>query len=186
VVGVDVELGALRAIQQRPELGLVQAMADALPFRAASFDVVGLLAVLEHVADDRRALQETHRVARPGAIQLLLTSAFEILWSHHDVANNHCRRYRAQQLSERLRAAGWRVLVASYVNVLFFPAVLAVRLAQRWLKPAGWARYDTGPTFGPIGWLLEAILAVESVMIIHLGIRFPFGVNLFGISGRDG
>src|SRR5258707_15498563 len=38
VVGVDVSLDALRAIKDRPRLGLVQAEADALPFRAGTFD----------------------------------------------------------------------------------------------------------------------------------------------------
>src|SRR5258708_34252522 len=69
VVGVDVSLDTLRSISQRPALGLVQARADALPFRANSFDAVALLAVIEHVEQDCRVLAESHRLANSGACQ---------------------------------------------------------------------------------------------------------------------
>src|SRR5689334_5079270 len=60
VVGLDISLDALQSISQRPALGLVQARADALPFRANSFDLVALLAVIEHVDQDSQALAESH------------------------------------------------------------------------------------------------------------------------------
>src|SRR5262249_24006425 len=64
VVGVDASLATLRAIKRRPALGLVQANADALPFRTGTFDIVALLAVVEHVEQDDRALTHNDRVAR--------------------------------------------------------------------------------------------------------------------------
>src|SRR5579875_182084 len=45
---------------------LLLASSDALPFAAASFDVVLLNEVIEHVRDDRRTLAEVARVLRPG------------------------------------------------------------------------------------------------------------------------
>src|SRR5258707_7492526 len=79
VVGVDISLNALRSISQRPALGLVQARADALPFRANSFDVVALLAVIEHVERDHCALAESHPVDQRRAIQTPLTFAAMLL-----------------------------------------------------------------------------------------------------------
>src|SRR5258708_18419752 len=70
VVGVDVSLEALQAIQQRPRLGLVQARADALPFKPRSFDVVALLAVIEHVYRDDTVLAKPHLIAGPDSRQL--------------------------------------------------------------------------------------------------------------------
>lgn len=43
-----------------------RAVAEALPFEAASFDTVLLYSVLQHVLDPPRALAEAHRVLRPG------------------------------------------------------------------------------------------------------------------------
>jgi SAM-dependent methyltransferase len=164
---------------------LVQARADALPFRAGVFDVIGLLAVIEHVEDDGRALREAQRVARPGAILLLLTSAFMVLWSHHDVANNHCRRYRLRQLQDSLRAAGWTPLRLSYINALIFPVVLITRLIQRVLQPPETASYDMGPDMGLFNHLLEAALVAEGTLVTRLRWRLPFGVDLLGIACCD-
>jgi SAM-dependent methyltransferase len=185
VVGVDVSLEALRAIRKRPALGLVQAEADALPFRAGTFDVVALLAVVEHVDRDDRVLSEAYRVTRHGGIQILLTSAFMLLWSHHDRANNHRRRYRARQLDRLQRRAGWNVLVTSYANAFVFPAVALIRIIQRRVRThRETAAYDMGPDLGPLNGLLETMLAVEAWLIAH-HIALPFGVDLFSVSQRS-
>jgi SAM-dependent methyltransferase len=183
VVGVDVSLDALRAIQNRPRLGLVQAQADALPFRAGTFDVIALLAVVEHVEHDDRVLTESYRVARPGAIQILLTSAFMLLWSHHDTANNHRRRYRAHQLDRIQRLAGWQIVATSYVNSFIFPAAAVVRIVQRSQRAGQVAAYDMGPDLGLLNRVLRVLLGVEAWLVAH-GIRLPFGVDLFSVARR--
>lgn len=45
----------------------------AIPFPEAAFDIVIANHVLEHVADDARALFEIHRVLRPGGVAILQT-----------------------------------------------------------------------------------------------------------------
>ncbi len=184
VVGVDVSLEALRSIEKRPTLGLVQAEADALPFRADAFDVIALLAVIEHIDHDDTVLAETHRVARSGARQILCTSAFMFLWSHHDVANNHRRRYRIGQLDRLQRAAGWQG-VTSYLNMAIFPAVALVRLMQRHDLPSGNSQYDMGPNLGPLNGIMAWILGGEGWLISRLHTVLPFGVDVFSLTHRD-
>ncbi len=63
--GVEIDMERLaRARQQAP--GVLQAVAEALPFRAGTFDMVFLHEVLEHVQDDAQALREACRVLRQG------------------------------------------------------------------------------------------------------------------------
>jgi ubiquinone/menaquinone biosynthesis C-methylase UbiE len=185
VVGIDVSFEALGAIEERPRLGLVQARADALPFRDGSFDVIALLAVVEHIEHDEHVLAESHRVASPQAIQILLTSAFMLLWSHHDEANNHFRRYRARLLDQVQVAAGWHVLVTSYVNSLIFPGVAVIRILQRRMHSKQLtdrdAEYDMGPNIS----FLETVLRGETWLILGAHTRLPFGVDLFSIARRD-
>jgi len=185
VVGVDVEFEALQAIQHRPTLGLVQAQADALPFRAESFDVIALLGVIEHLDHDDQLLCETYRIARPGAIQILLTSAFMFLWSHHDEANNHRRRYRAKQIHALQKSAGWHVIATRYVNTAIFPAVFLVRLIQRRMRLPDNAAYDMGPNLGPLSRILEWLLKMEAWIVTRTRITLPFGVDIFSIGRRD-
>jgi len=65
VYGVDVdEEKVAEASEELPNL--VVARAEYLPFRTEAFDVVLLHEVLEHVEDDRLAIQEAVRVLRPG------------------------------------------------------------------------------------------------------------------------
>jgi SAM-dependent methyltransferase len=65
VCGIDIDPKSLReAVQVTPTVAL--AVAEHLPFRDAVFDVVFMHEVLEHVQDDRAALQEACRVLGPG------------------------------------------------------------------------------------------------------------------------
>jgi len=63
VYGIDVDFDKLaEAREALPNLSV--ALAEALPFPDNSFDVVLLHEVIEHVDDDRRAVQEAYRVTR--------------------------------------------------------------------------------------------------------------------------
>ncbi len=67
VIGVDPALGSLaRARGRAPGASLVAARAEALPFRAGSFDTVVSGLVLCSVGDPARALAEVRRVLREG------------------------------------------------------------------------------------------------------------------------
>jgi ubiquinone/menaquinone biosynthesis C-methylase UbiE len=73
VIGVDVSGDALaRARGRRPDVPLVQADAEALPFRGASFDTVVSALVFCSVPDAGRGLLEVRRVLRPdGTLRML-------------------------------------------------------------------------------------------------------------------
>lgn len=65
VYGVEIDAQrAARARRVSPDI--VVATAERLPFSQGAFDVVLLHEVIEHLEDDRRAIQEAHRVLSPG------------------------------------------------------------------------------------------------------------------------
>ncbi len=82
---------------------------EELPWDDATFDLITALDVIEHTADDRQALGEIRRVAKPGGRFLLTVPAYQALWSQHDVANHHYRRYSRRALRLAAIEAGWRV-----------------------------------------------------------------------------
>jgi len=63
--GIDIEAARVTEGAARTP-GLMLASADALPFATASFDVILLNEVIEHVADEHATLRETARVLAPG------------------------------------------------------------------------------------------------------------------------
>jgi ubiquinone/menaquinone biosynthesis C-methylase UbiE len=72
VCGVDASVPYVKeAHETYPAILFASAVAEALPFENDSFDCIVMTEVLEHVVDDRRALQEVHRVLAPGGVLLL-------------------------------------------------------------------------------------------------------------------
>jgi len=176
-VGMDVSSLALKLTPEPPSLGLVQASAEALPFARGAFDGIALFAILEHIENDEKALQEVNRVCRSGGVVALLTSALPILWSHHDEANRHYRRYYLGEFRDKLISAGLSPVRISFQNFFTFFPTLAVRLWQR-LSPQP-PRYDMGSPSEIINKLLIQLLRFESWFIQY--IPLPIGVDLVAV-----
>jgi SAM-dependent methyltransferase len=108
-VGLDASAEALRwAARRGTGARLVRAAAESLPVAQATFDAVLALDVLEHLDDDGAGAREIARVLRPGGVALVTAPAFGWLWSAHDEALHHRRRYRLAELRAVLRGAASR------------------------------------------------------------------------------
>jgi ubiquinone/menaquinone biosynthesis C-methylase UbiE len=83
VVGLDVDGSGLRVAQSQNSVSLLQGSVYALPFAAASFDLVLCCEVLEHLEDPEAALVELTRVTR-GAV--LLSVPNEPVWRLSNMA----------------------------------------------------------------------------------------------------
>lgn len=178
VCGLELSARALAMTGSRPGLGLVQGSADRLPFSDGSFDVVGLFGLIEHLDDDLLVLREAARVCAQGGCVALLTSALPILWSHHDEANRHRRRYTRRQLIDLIEAAGLVRVKVSYQNFVTFIPTLAIRLIQR--RSPRPASYDMGPPLMLINALLRFLLRLEAWLLRF--VSFPVGVDLVAVA----
>ena len=107
----------------RRGLQVVRADAQRLPVADRSLDLVTALDVLEHLPDDEQAVSEIHRVLRPGGVLVAAVPVDQRLWSEHDVAVGHHRRYAPAEFLELLRCAGLEILEARSWMVLLRPAV---------------------------------------------------------------
>lgn len=97
------------------------------------FGLVLMLDVLEHLDDDRAALEHVAHLLRPGGVLLLTVPAFRLLWTSHDDLNLHRTRYTRTRLVEVLGAAGFQVERARYFFHWLFPLKLLVRAKERLL-----------------------------------------------------
>lgn len=155
----------------------VGSIADAA---TSSYDVVLMLDVLEHIADDRAALVEVRRALRPGGRLLLTVPALMWLWSGHDVVNEHHRRYHRSDLRAVLTDAGFTVETVRY----FFVWTIGPMLARRLLIPAGSAELacDRGVAipWEPVNRFLTAWSAAEHTLGRFA--RWPLGSSLLAVA----
>lgn len=110
---------------------VVEGSIEEMPFDDTSFDLALALDVIEHVPIDAQAIAELRRVLRPSGSLLLTVPALDMLWSSHDEANGHYRRYTTRKLRERVEGAGFEVQKITYFNTLLFPVILAFRKLGR-------------------------------------------------------
>ncbi|HYG93449.1 MAG TPA: methyltransferase domain-containing protein [Nocardioides sp.] len=98
-----------------------------LPFPDGRLDLVLSTDVWEHIDDDEAVARETARVLRPGGRALVAVPCSMELWSGHDVALGHVRRYEREQLLDLVTRAGLEVVDVWSWNVLLRPVVKARR-----------------------------------------------------------
>jgi SAM-dependent methyltransferase len=114
------------AIAASRGLAVIRADACRLPIATGSVDLVVAFDVLEHIVRDDLAAGEIARVLRPGGAALIAVPADMRLWSAHDEAVDHVRRYDRQSLRDVVEGAGLVVQRLVSWNVLLRP-VAAVR-----------------------------------------------------------
>jgi SAM-dependent methyltransferase len=76
-------------------------------FADASFDVVGMFEVLEHVADDEGLLREIARITRPGGHLALTVPLGMKHYCSFDRLVGHVRRYEPDELRSKVERAGY-------------------------------------------------------------------------------
>lgn len=181
--GIDISDETIRLCAQRGITRLVKGDAMRLPFAEGAFDVVLALDAFEHFDDDLQALREVLRVLRPGGLLVATVPAFMALWSPHDEAYHHRRRYRRPQLRERLGQAGFSTLRTSYSSMTLFLPVLALR---RWRRLRGGSETPASdfavPFPAPVEWLAGAITRAE--VALEKRVDLPFGVSLLAVARR--
>lgn len=135
-------------------------------------DAVLLLDVLEHV-DDVAALGAARRALAPDGLLVVTVPAYQWLWSAHDAALGHRRRYTAGRLRRVVEGAGFVVERTSYFSTVLFPAVAIGRLWKRWRHDP---RHDLRRPRPALNRLLARVFALERHLVPHA--RLPFGTSV--------
>jgi SAM-dependent methyltransferase len=174
--GVDLSPAAVEATRARGHDAQLAAVED-LPFPDASFDLVTCLDVIEHTPDDRRTLSELRRVTRPGGVLVVTVPAHPALWSAHDVANLHYRRYTRRALIAAAVEADWGVARETYFNAALLAPAAVVRLVRRRARSR---QSELGLTPPALDRVLEWPSRAEAALLRGGG-RLPVGLSLLAV-----
>jgi SAM-dependent methyltransferase len=178
-IGLEYDQEEVQEAKRRGVKRLVRGNAGSLPFRSSSCDAILMLDVLEHLADDRSALSEVHRALSSDGFLLATVPAHPFLWSPHDEAFHHERRYRRPELIEKLLDAGFQPTRISYAFATAFPLACLIRPVKRILARAGFSD-DRADDFRLLPVQLEnlayAVTHWEAVWLREHAL--PFGLSL--------
>ena len=155
------------------------ALPDLSMFPAGTYDMVALLDVLEHVPDDKGSLSAILDRLKPGGALLLTVPINPWMWSAHDVAHHHHRRYRRSEIRKLALGVGFEIELLSPFNSLLFPPIAAVRLVG---KLTGKDDSDDALPSAPVNKTLDTIFGLERGLIGR--VPLPFGVSLVAVLRR--
>lgn len=150
------------------------------------YDLITFLDVLEHITDDQSALSRAFELCVPNGFLLVTVPAHPLLWSDHDIFNHHKRRYKKNELEEKIKRAGFRVIKTSYFMTTTFPCFALLRLSMRAFKKLSRSRayYHllTGrPPLG-INKILSMLISLEARTIPHHSL--PNGSSLICLAQK--
>jgi len=138
-----------------------------------SYDTVVLLNVLEHIADDHRALHDIYEALAPGGKLVLWVPAFEALYGKFDQRIGHYRRYRRDELLALVHKTGFQQVTARYTNLPgFFAWWLIVRVLGR--SPSSGRLLSTYDRF-----------FIPVISRIERHVRPPIGQSLLVVAQRS-
>jgi SAM-dependent methyltransferase len=179
VHGIELDPEAAEVARSRGVGEVAIGRLEALPWDDGTFDLITCLDVIEHTPDDAVALRELRRVCKPGGWLLVTVPAYQALWSMHDDANHHFRRYGRRMLAAAAENSGWRLARMTSFNTLLLAPAAVVRLAQRRIPRA---RYTPEIEMGPawLNALLERPLRWEARWL-GAGRTLPVGLSLMAV-----
>jgi ubiquinone/menaquinone biosynthesis C-methylase UbiE len=174
VYAFDLTEAGIRRTQAR-RYPVARADMQRIPFADNTFDVATSFDVLQSVPDDAQALREMARIIKPGGYVLLNVTAMDWLRGDHSDVWGEQRRYTIERGARLLEGAGLQRVRLAYLFGSLVPLMLAVRTAQRLIRPF---RPPTGdfdltvppaPVNAALTWTVEAEAAVARRVPLPIG-----------------
>jgi SAM-dependent methyltransferase len=180
VTGIDVNLLAIRYCLAKGFTSVLAGDVTSLPFAEGQFDLVLATDTIEHIDDDRKALQEIRRVLVPGGYAMVVVPAFPSLWGLQDIVARHKRRYRTADLTEKIQSSGLEIQQVYYFNYLLFVPIWFARQVIKILriKRASESEFNFPALNQLLRWTFA--LDVRTAPLIHP----PFGVSILAIGQK--
>jgi len=181
VSGIDNEDIALDYCRERGFTTVSKGDICCLEIPDATYDLVTAFDIVEHVADDHRAVSELARIVKPGGRILVTVPAFSWLWSNHDLINQHQRRYHRKSVEKLMAGAGLEIQKLTYFNSFFFPLIVSIRWWQKFFAPHA-HQHDLVLPPPLLNSLLAYFFGSESIFLRYF--NFPLGVSLLCLAQK--
>ncbi len=139
-------------LQRKKGIDVIQADACNLPFESKSYDFVVCMDVIEHIEHDTYALNEICRVLKEEGEALISVPEDMNLWSNHDIAVGHFRRYSKKELISKVQQCGLQPKVVFSSHIALKPLI---RFFRKFSKGS-----DLKPVHPILNFILEQVCLV--------------------------
>lgn len=173
VVGIDKSVTAINICSQQGFKGLCRGSVTSLPYADSTYDLILATDILEHVAEDEKALKEINRVLKPQGTLLVTVPCFQALWGLQDDVSHHVRRYSLREISGLIENEGLQIEEHFYFNFLLF---VPIYIARRVLKYLPFQPESENQINSP---LINRVLTCLFKIDVQIARRWhpPFGVS---------
>lgn len=178
VEGLDIEPEAVALAQQN---GFAAKVFDLEKdnFPNNNYSAIAAFDVLEHLQDDESTLKKISAALAPGGYFFFTVPANPWLFSPHDQAMGHYRRYGLKEIKAKIAAAGLQLEETGRWNFWLFPAIILMRLVKKIWPAKNQPRSESRPLPPLINCLLYRILNTETALIKRR-IKLPWGLTIYG------
>ena len=184
---VEINEAGIEALRAIPNIRKI--ITQPIPFNLdESYDIIVAMDVLEHIQNDKMAISWMFNSLRPGGILLLTVPAYQWLFSEHDIALHHFRRYSIPKLNQIL-PSNIDIIRCGYFNTMLFPMIALLRIYKNFLLKSKKnqtnfkAKKQSNSLPKPLDQFFRTILRAE-IYFICKGINPPFGLSIFFIAKR--
>lgn len=179
-IGLDIAPQSIEYCRKRglTDVHLIKNEADLKAHAPQGADLITLLDVLEHVEDDVGMLKTLGANLSPDGVLLITVPAYQFLWSNHDIALHHKRRYTLGNLKRKLNNAGFVPVKATYAISFMFPVIAFYRLANTVVRSTDISDPKSSHVILPpkLNRFIINLLFLEAWLCKYL--RLPFGTSV--------
>jgi ubiquinone/menaquinone biosynthesis C-methylase UbiE len=182
-IGIDESLIALSYSKKRGGAGLIKGSVYKLPLEDGYADVILMLDVLEHLDDEKAALDQIYRVLKPRGTFILMVPAYQFLWSGEDEISDHKRRYVKNEIKSIIMSGGFGISNITYFNFFLMPVIYCAILLNKVFNRKALHESDLKPLPKIINSILTLIVYFESFLLKFISL--PFGASILCVAAKQ-
>jgi SAM-dependent methyltransferase len=143
------------------------------------FDTILCLDVLEHINDDRMAMENLYKILNINGTIIISVPAIKYLYGIRDKKMGHFRRYDRGELIEKLKESGFDVVDVRYWNFL---GVLPFLFSEKVLHK----ELNEGVRYSNRSYLSKILTNILNTWfeIVENNVRFPVGLSIIVIGKK--
>ncbi len=177
VTGIDMSNEAADFCRERGLENIIVADINTINIDSLEkYDLVLALDVLEHIQDDIEAIKRVGKLLSQDGYFIINVPAYKFLWSEHDEALQHKRRYSTYEIKRKLEDNGFEIVKMSYFVFAAFPFIAMFKFLKSVFGRSAYPKtsYIQIPNF--VNKIMTKVLETEAHLLNYT--YLPFGTTI--------